>query len=80
MATKQKQKNQQQALGNNGAPKNLNILSKGGINSKAAMKPNAADKQVQQQLNAQQKLMIDKKTYEDLMSYLVKAECKRLKH
>ena len=24
--------------------------------------------------------MIDKKTYEDLMSYLVKAECKRLKH
>ena len=44
------------------------------------MKPNAADKQLQQQLNAQQKLMIDKKTYEDLMSYLVKAECKRLKH
>ena len=24
--------------------------------------------------------MIDKKTYEDLMSYLVQAECKRLKH
>jgi len=24
--------------------------------------------------------MIDKKTYEDLMSYLVKAECKRLKN
>ena len=24
--------------------------------------------------------MIDKKTYEDLMSYLVKAEVKRLKH
>lgn len=38
----------------------------------------AKSKPVAQQLD--QKLMIDKKTYEDLMSYLVKAEVNRLKH
>lgn len=47
-------------------PKNLNVLAK-------------SKKPPREGQGLDQKLMIDKKTYEDLMSYLVKAEVNRLK-
>ena len=45
-------------------PKNLNIASK---------------KTTHAHQDKASKLMIDKKTYEDLMNYLVNAECNRIK-
>ena len=45
-----------------GRPKNLNV----GI------------KKIQTNQEKSNKLMIDKKTYEDLMSYLVNADCNRI--
>ena len=55
-------------------------LCKGGSKQKGASHNlNVVSKVAKATLEQPQKLMIDKKTYEDLMSYLVKAEVKRLK-